>query len=440
MAQNPGAALLVAVTRAVRAATKDEPKRQSNGGYPMWWPLIAQAIRYIDPSETAKPDNLADRYRRLKAKLTPEALGAMAASVDPETYREAIKHVLDNGEAPAGAPPVLPGVAETKDAQEEEPQPEEPEEPEMFPPQLVSGVSLEEKGDIIFEDRRPQPSGDDVDKLLAAYLAVMDASKPFKTAQREARVTLKGNLPIGMSFFGDQHTGGWGWAARRMLEDYRLVAETEGLYMNLLGDDWDNFIFDFAKWASVMPPDHQRRITERLMEGLKPKVVSAVIGNHVHWTKKSADFDMAARLAWIADAVFLGHRGHLYVTVGSQTYHHYLAHRAQGPSVINKSNSGRRTADDIGGAAVIVEADRHDPWLHQEYRARKRQTWLRSGTYKVEDDYPDELGFPQGKWDMPMVILMPDTQRVIPFLDFRDGIDTLAFLRTKYQHGRTISA
>lgn len=314
------------------------------------------------------------------------------------------------------------------------------ESDEATVPKLVSGAPVDEKGDVVFEDRVPQPTGEDVDTLLKAYLNVLDATKPFKTSQREARVTLKGNLPVAMSFFGDQHTGGWGWAARRMLEDYKLVAQTKGLYMNLLGDEWDNFIWNFGKWASVMPPDHQRRITERLMEALKPKVVSCVIGNHVHWTKKATDFDMAARLAWISDAVFLGHRGHLHVTVGSQTYHHYLAHRAPGPSVINKSNSGRRTADDIGGAAVIVEADRHDPWLHQEYRARQRQTWLRSGTYKVEDDYPDELGFSQGKWDMPMVVLLPDRFRVIPFMDFRDGLDTLEFLRSKYKAGRTIIA
>lgn len=110
MAQNPGAALLVAVTHAVRAATKDKPVYQPNGGSPTWWPIIAQVLRYIDPAETAKPDNLADRHRRLKGKLSVEALDAMAASVDPETYREAIRHVLEHGGAPAGAPPVLPGV------------------------------------------------------------------------------------------------------------------------------------------------------------------------------------------------------------------------------------------------------------------------------------------------------------------------------------------
>jgi hypothetical protein len=224
-----------------------------------------------------------------------------------------------------------------------------------------------------------------------------------------------------------------------MLEDYRLVAETDGLYMNLLGDDIDNFIFNFAKWASVMPPDHQRRITEWLMKSLRDKVISIVLGNHNHWSKKAADIDWVARLAWLNDAFYLGHRGDLHLTVGSQVYHLHLAHRTQGPSVINKSNSGRRTADDIGGADVIVEGDRHDPWLHQEYKARKRQIWLRAGTYKMDDDYTDEIGFPQGKWDMPMVILMPDTHRVIPFMDFRDGIDTLTFLRDKYRTGRIIS-
>lgn len=302
----------------------------------------------------------------------------------------------------------------------------------------VTGQALEQKGDIIFEDKVKQPTDVDVERLWNAYLTVMDAAKPFKTSQRFAKVTLKGDLPVGIAHFGDQHVGSWSLAAKRMLEDYKLVAETDGLYLNLLGDDIDNFIFNFAKWASVMPPDHQRRIVEWLMGKLKDKVIAFVLGNHNHWSKKAADFDWVQRLAWLNDAIYLGHRGDLHITVGNQVYHEHLAHRTQGPSVINKSNSGRRTADDIGGADIIVEGDRHDPWLHQEYKARKRQIWLRSGTYKVDDDYTDEIGFPQGKWDMPMTILLPDTHKVVPFMDFRDGIDTLLFLRDKYRNGKRL--
>lgn len=290
------------------------------------------------------------------------------------------------------------------------------------------------KGDIIFEDRVAQPTDADVEHLLGAYLTVMDSAKKFKTSQREATITLNGNLPVGLVFFGDQHTGSWSWAARRMLEDYKLASEADGLYINFLGDDFDNFIFNFAKWASVMTPDHQRRITEYLMKKIYEKTLSVVAGNHLHWTKKAVDFDLNARLAMLSNAVYLGHRGDLHIKVGAQEYHGHLGHRVQGVSVLNKSNSGRRTADDIGGADFIVEGDRHEPWLHQEYKARKRQVWLRSGTYKMDDDYTDEIGFPQGKWDMPCIVLLPDEHKIIPYLDFRDGLSHLRLLREEYRH------
>jgi hypothetical protein len=294
---------------------------------------------------------------------------------------------------------------------------------------------LDQKGDIIFEDRRQPATDTDVENLWNAYLEVMKAAKPFKMAQRVARATIQGNLPVGIAHFGDQHTGSWSQEAQRMLEDYKLLADTPGLYANFLGDEIDNFIFNFAKWSSVMTPDHQLRITKWLCSSIKEKVVSFVLGNHLHWTKKTADIDIAQQLSWLSSAFYLGHRGDLHLTVGTETYHFHLAHRAQGGSALNKSNSGRRTADTIGGADVIVEAHLHDPWLHLEYKAHRRQIWTRVGTYKRDDDYADELGFARAQWDMPMVIALPDRHKLIPFLDFRDGIDTLEFLRSKYARG-----
>lgn len=291
------------------------------------------------------------------------------------------------------------------------------------------------KGDLIFEDKKPLPSEGDVKALLDAYLNVIDKSKPMSTRQREATVAFKNAVPTGIVFFGDGHIGSWGWAARRQMEDLRLVANTDGLFPVFMGDDWDNFVFDFAKWASVMPPSHQRAIGHYMMKLLFPKTIAVVGGNHLEWTKKVADIDLSAELAVKSDAVFLGTRGDLFARLGDQEYHLFLHHRARGGSTLNKSNSARVASDDIGGADIIVEADKHDPWIHTEYKARKRQVWLRTGTYKIEDEYPDEIDFPQGKWDMPMVLIYPDRRRVVPFMDFRDGLATLEAERAKYLKG-----
>jgi hypothetical protein len=311
-------------------------------------------------------------------------------------------------------------------------------EEEALTPIHVTGIEV--KGDIIFEDKKPQPTDADVQKLLDAYITVMDAAKPFDPKQRFANVRFKDNLPIGMNFIGDEHVGSWSWAAKRHIEDLLLTAKTDGLYPSFLGDGFDNFIFGFGKWASAMSPDHQRRIYEYIMKEIFPKTVAYVGGNHPDWTKKVSDVDLNARMAMLANCVFLGWRGDLNVHVGNETYHLHMHHRARNASSINKTNSARVASDDTGGADIIVEADRHDGWCHQEYKARKRQTWLRVGTYKLDDGYVDEIGFQQAHWDMPMAIMFPDTHKVVPFWDFHDGIDTLTFLRDKYRTGRIISA
>lgn len=298
-----------------------------------------------------------------------------------------------------------------------------------FLPDEEINPNWEQKGEIIFEDKVKPPSDHDVRELLEAYIGVMEKSKRFKTSQRFANVTIKGDKPIGMVFFGDEHVGSWSWAWKRMIEDFTLVAETDGVYSNFMGDSFDNFLFNFAKWASVMPPAHQKRISEYLASRIRPKTVAVVGGNHNHWTKKVADVDANAELAENVDAVFMGHRGDLMLSLGEQRYHFHLHHRARNASSINKANSGRVASDDIGGADVIVEADRHDPWVHNEYKARKRQVWMRTGTYKMDDDYTDEIGFPQGKWDMPMVVIFPKEHTVVPFMDFRHGISYLKAVR-----------
>lgn len=427
MAEQWSLPLLLAVTREV---TRRGIKKS---GSPVIWPIVGPAMHRLEPAGGWNPNTARKRHNPNAAALEPKQVDNLVEGVRPAQYMSAVDESIQEWAPKAGVVFEVGSVS----APAERIEADEEEEVLVHP---VSGKPLDEKGDIVFEDRRQQPTDTDVERLWNAYLEVIKAAKPFKMAQKVAKATIKGGLPTGIAHFGDQHVGSWTLEAQRMLEDYRLLAQTDGLYANFLGDEIDNFIFNFAKWASVMPPGHQRLITEWLMKSLKDKAIAFVLGNHLHWTKKTADIDIMARLAWLEQAFYLGHRGDLHITVGSEVYHFHLAHRAQGTSALNKSNSGRRTADTIGGADVIVEAHLHDPWVHQEYKANKRQVWMRTGTYKRDDDYADELGFPRAQWDMPMVILLPDTHRVIPFLDFRDGLDTLEFLRAKYRKGQIISS
>jgi hypothetical protein len=298
-------------------------------------------------------------------------------------------------------------------------------------PVLASGVEV--KGDIVFEDKKPEPTDADIQALLDAYLNLQDKAKKLNTQQDEATVKLGDGLPSAIVYLCDPHLGSWGWASRRQLEDIRLISETEGLFTVLLGDEWDNFIFNFGKWANMMPPEHQRKITHYVYKKLIQSTVATVGGNHLAWTEKAAGIDLNAELAQKMKAIFLGTRGDLHVKVGNEKYHLHMRHMARGYSTVNKTNSARVASNEIGGADVIVEGDKHEPWLETTYQARKRQTWLRCGTFKVNDPYTSELDFEQGKVDMPLTIFMPDTHRVISYMDFRDGLLHLKALRDEYR-------
>jgi hypothetical protein len=297
-------------------------------------------------------------------------------------------------------------------------------------PVHIGGVEV--KGEIVFEDKKPEPTDADVQALLDAYLTLQQKAKAISTKQTKATVRLSDNLPVGMVYLCDPHIGSWGWAAQRMLEDLKIIGDTEGLFSTLMGDEWDNFIFNFGKWANMMPIEHQRKIAHYILKRLIEKTVACVGGNHLDWTEKAAGINVNAELASHMKAVFFPHRGDLYVKAGEQEYHNFLHHKSRGASTVNKTNSARVTSNDIGGADVIVEADKHEPWLQYSWHQRRKQVWLRGGTYKIDDDFTAAIDFEQGKWEMPMCIYLPDRHEVIPFMDFREGLPLLAALRAQY--------
>src|SRR5690606_15466079 len=102
-----------------------------------------------------------------------------------------------------------------------------------------------------------------------------------------------------------------------------------------------------------------------------------------------------------------------------------------GRSRINTTNNQRRLFEAVGGADVVVLAHLHFADLQQQSRGRNERTiWLRSGTYKTGfDDHAARYGFSGGDPSMPMVVFWPNTKRMVPFGDFKDGLGYLKFLR-----------
>lgn len=97
------------------------------------WVTTSQVMAHLVPDESPWNRKTAlDRYRRYVRGMSEDNIAAIAASVEPETYRDTLEHILQHGRAPEEAPPVVPGVNA-----------EEAKEKEFVPPPHRSAVPEE---------------------------------------------------------------------------------------------------------------------------------------------------------------------------------------------------------------------------------------------------------------------------------------------------------
>lgn len=286
------------------------------------------------------------------------------------------------------------------------------------------------KGNVLYEDKKPEPTLEDAQGLWDAIIGIQEASAKFKTYQDSCTLTIEDDKPVGVAFWSDWHLGGNGVDHRRFLEDRQLIRDTEGLYVVGMGDYKDNNLQTGHKGAvyeQVVPPGTQDILVLETAEYVKDKALAWVKGNHDHWSVKLEGKDslMEEICKASAPAVNLWHGGVIYLTVGDMTYKIGARHTFMYNSSLNTTNSQRRLNEQLAGCDVVALGHTHQKDLHHKDHMGRNTVWLRSGTYKVMDDYAQQLGGFRGQWGIPIVILWPDHKEVLPVYDFHRGIEIL---------------
>ena len=150
---------------------------------------------------------------------------------------------------------------------------------------------------------------------------------------------------------------------------------------------------------------------------------------HEDWDKKSGDRDFIEHLCQLTNSINLWHGGELVIKAGSQEYLWRCRHRYKYQSSLNKPNAMRRIMEIQGPCDVAAEAHLHDPFVYDGHVMGEYRVLLRSGSYKLFDEYGQKLAGYKGKWGVPVIIMFPDEKRIIPFRDLDDGIRVLNSIR-----------
>lgn len=248
--------------------------------------------------------------------------------------------------------------------------------------------------------------------------------------------------PVGIVLTGDWHVGARGVLYRQLERDLDTLRDTPGLYGIHMGDAHEG-VSIHSKAAPALysglfnSGDEQEQCVRMLMRRGGPKWLAWLAGNHDEWVYKHAGL---SRIGTMAEALGIPHFGEgggtVFAHVGHQRYAIGVRHNAPGNSRLNTTNSQRRLVDDWPEWETLhVAAVAHLHFNDCQIASRHggRTVYLRSGTYKVHDGYAKAGGFTP-EYGTPLLILLPDEERIIPFRgdDLEHGLAHLALLRARY--------
>jgi predicted phosphodiesterase len=288
------------------------------------------------------------------------------------------------------------------------------------------------KNKIEYADRKN--IGNSIEDYLLHLIQHQEELQKFDDRQTSVTLDIKDDKPIGIVFSGDWHVGGLYTAHKEMLDDFKMISETDGLYNITMGDYADNYNSGSHKggWIEQIDnPDKQKDIIEHLFTTYLGKSNIAVLkGNHDNWETRETSEDFVKHVARLIESPYLWYGGEINLRLGNQVYRVIARHTYMGNSALNTTNSQRRLFDETQGD-VIALGHLHYNEVHSKSKAGKDTVWIRTGTYKRTDDYTQWVIGGSGRGDIrqPMIILFPGTKKILDFRDMYDGIKYLNMLR-----------
>jgi hypothetical protein len=286
---------------------------------------------------------------------------------------------------------------------------------------------------IQYNDKKSY-TADDVDDYIHAMIDLQTAADKLNTKQVKASLTLPDDKPVGVVGWADWHHGGKGVDYLTFQEHHSKIVNTEGLYWIGLGDYKDNYISGThvgGNFEQIIQPGMQDKMVIHYVRKAGEKCLALTAGCHDVWTKKQADKDFLEELCEAADCINLWHGGELNITVGEATYLWRCRHKYKFQSQLNFENAMRRIMEVQGPCDVAAEAHLHNAYIMDRHIMGEFRILMRSGSYKVWDEYGQQLAGYKGKIDVPMVVMFPDKHKLVPFRDLDTGIEYLQAVRNR---------
>lgn len=238
-------------------------------------------------------------------------------------------------------------------------------------------------------------------------------------------------------FTSDWHLGAMGTDYIQFENDIGVLYAAKALFGDriqiiAMGDYIDGYLSQGTPQnnTQILSPKDQREAAKEALRLIKPFIV--LEADHDMWhSRQEIQYDWLHEFALEENVNFAqwGTELHIQVPDLVEPLKWLIRHRAKGSK--NGADSlkpQKNVYEELGPAQLVALGHFHSfPGVYRANAKRRHEGtyWgVQTGTYKLLDEYGKKLGYNSADYGVPAVLLKTDGT-IIPFDDFKIGIDTL---------------
>lgn len=275
-----------------------------------------------------------------------------------------------------------------------------------------------------------------LEEHFKAFIEIDRLNDYHQRTPSELVLSIATDKPIAVCDSADWHIGMSGTDYTRLYSDIQTIAGYEDRLRLLLGGDNLHNIIQQSKMGSShnqMPISLQKATYFMILDQLAAQVLAMGTGNHDYWSALQDGEDWNREVASRLKLVYMKHRAVIHLTVGSMRYDILWMHKGRFNSADNITNSAKQYQRKFYPDAriVITEHTHRASCENYEYNLKHCVAMI-PGSYAVRDDRAESEGYAPVEPHSPAVVLFPNEDKIIGFLDFTDALD---YIKPYYKKG-----
>lgn len=227
-------------------------------------------------------------------------------------------------------------------------------------------------------------------------------------------------------FVADTHFGNMGVNYEAARIDAEKIGNSEYAYGIGGGDYIDNFIRSKILEAiieSETTPVQQIKLFTEYLSFFNNRMILLLGGNHDLWSKSVSGIDWLKTLADQNQIIYHPHEIITRVIFNNVEYLFKIRHKFNMNSRYNKTHSVKqmlRFGEVLFDVGVICH--HHDPSIEQCFELGEDRVFIRTGSYKIIDNYSIKCGYNMSRAIMPCVALNPLKRELASFFYLDHGL------------------